>query len=170
MAAQKPNIKPVKKAKPGDKRIGNKFAKGSKTNGAKTKLTEELIRNLSEVIEENVLYATDEELVFLVNEKLPENNRFTIDAFSKWKRGESQSDNVLYKDFLRLIKKALFKEKKNLLELLKKDPQSWQRYAWIIERKFDEWNIKIKQELTGKDGTPLSPATIIFKDFKNGQP
>lgn len=26
------------------------------------------------------------------------------------------------------------------------DPQ-WQKWAWIIERKFDEWNIRMKQDI-----------------------
>jgi hypothetical protein len=37
-----------------------------------------------------------------------------------------------------------------LFESLKSDPQSWQRYAWIIERKFNEWNLKSIQENTTK--------------------
>lgn len=115
--------------------------------GRPTKMTDELIKALGEVVNENILFATDEELVDLVNEQLPERDRIGIDIFGKWKRGESQSDNELYKQFLRLIKKALLKEKKRLLQLLETDKNSWQRYAWILERKFDEWNIKNKSDV-----------------------
>ena len=58
-----------------------------------------------------------------------------------------ETEEPHYAKFLHLIKKALFKEKKRLLELLAKDDKQWQRYAWILERKFDDWNIKMKSEV-----------------------
>lgn len=114
--------------------------------GRPTKLNNKVIDAFTEVINSEVLFTTDEELVMLVNDVLPEESRFTYDAFSKWKREKSQSDNPIFPQFLHLIKKALFKEKKRLLDCLQNDDKSWQRFAWILERKFDEWNIKIKSE------------------------
>jgi len=48
---------------------------------------------------------------------------------------------------LSLYKKAITIQKKSLFESLRNDPQSWQRYAWIIERKFSEWNLKTISEV-----------------------
>ena len=35
-------------------------------------------------------------------------------------------------------------QKKNLFLKLIEGKGQWQRWAWIIERKFDEWNLRIK--------------------------
>ena len=112
--------------------------------GRPTKLTPEALRAFEKVIKDNVLFCTDAELVWLVNDQLPEASRFSYEAFSKWKRGKRQSDNVFYTDFVRLIKKALIAEKITLLKTLKSGTDNWQSRAWILERKFDEWNIKNK--------------------------
>lgn len=132
--------------------------------GAKGKLNERFIEALTEVVNENILFATDEELVDEINALLEPENQITYDGFSNWKRGTRQSENDLYPLFVRLIKKALLKEKKRLLKLLEKDPQGWQRYAWILERKFDEWNIKIKSEVKQEVNISQLPNITI----KNG--
>ena len=54
--------------------------------------------------------------------------------------------------FCPLIKKALIRQKVSLFEKLKGDDKQRQRYAWIIERKFDDWNLKTKKEHTGEGG------------------
>ncbi len=125
--------------------------------GSPTKLTEEVIESIRQVISNNILAYTDEELVVEINELLPLESRFGYEAFSKWKRGVSQADNPLYPEFLRLVKKALIKEKQRLLESLEKDKGQWQRFAWILERKFDEWNIKVKQEVDHTVNIPKLP-------------
>lgn len=132
-----------------------------KSSGAPSKLNEDVLQAISQVVDENILICTDEELVIAVNELLPEDKRFTYEAFSKWKRGLSQVDNPLYPSFLRLIKKALVNEKKRLLKLLESDKNSWQRYAWILERKFDEWNIKNKSEVDHTVNIPSLPSIVI---------
>ncbi len=115
--------------------------------GRPTKLTPEVLKIFEKVINQSVLFCTDEELVFLINEELPEKNRFSYEAFSKWKRGERQRNNPLYQTFVRLVKKALLKEKKTLLLQLKLGADNWQARAWILERKFDEWNLKQRQAI-----------------------
>ena len=74
---------------------------------------------------------------------------------------EARQKMQLFPKFLHLIKKALFKEKKRLLELLAKDDKQWQRYAWILERKFDDWNIKMKSEVDHNINLPTLPSIII---------
>lgn len=132
-----------------------------KTKGAPSKLNEDVLMATTKVVTENILICTDEELVSAINDELPEDKRFTYEAFSKWKRGLSQADNELYPAFLRLIKKALVNEKKRLLKLLESDDKQWQRYAWILERKFDEWNIKTKSEIEHNVNIPSLPSILI---------
>lgn len=129
--------------------------------GRPSKLTKDVVSATEKVIKDNILICTDEELVIAINEILPEKEQFTYEAFSKWKRGLSQTDNPQYVKFLRLIKKALINEKKRLLLLLQTDDKQWQRYAWILERKFDEWNIKSKSEVDHNINLPTLPTINI---------
>lgn len=114
--------------------------------GRPTKINQKVVDTFKEVVDDEVLYCTDEDLFLLFNEKLAEKDRITYRTFQRWKAGEHKEHNELFNEFCRVIKKALVKEKRNLLNQLKKDDKAWQRWAWIIERKFDEWNIKHKQE------------------------
>ncbi len=99
----------------------------------------------------NAIILTDEELVDEVNERLNEKEQITQRTFENWKsqaiNGKYKDDNA--KEFFRLIKKALRTQKTELFKRFENDPQ-WQKYAWIIERKFDAWNIKHKQEHSGE--------------------
>jgi len=54
----------------------------------------------------------------------------------------------LISQFCGLYKKALVKERYSLMQQLKDTESSWQRWAWIIERKFDDWNLKKKSEVS----------------------
>lgn len=101
------------------------------------------IKAFEEVIkrdEFDVVILTDEELLIECNDLLEEDKKVAERTFQSWKAGEVQSDE--YKEFLRLYKKALSRQKRELFKKLKDDPQQWQRYAWIIERKFEVWNLK----------------------------
>jgi hypothetical protein len=128
-----------------------------------SKMSVELINAFQEVLDEYILFATDEELIVLLNEKLPEEQRIHQNTFKNWKAG-SQENNELYKEFLSLIKKALIKEKQRLLLNLQGDEKAWQRWAWIIERKFDEWNIKQKLDHTTKGESIRDIQVKIVKD------
>lgn len=125
--------------------------------GRPTKLTTKVIQVWKEILDENVLFATDEELFLLLNERLDEKERIGYTTFKDWKAGRSPEHNELFDEFSSLIKNSLLKEKKRLLDNLQKDKQAWQRFAWIIERKFDEWNIrnKIEQTVSAKVETKL---------------
>jgi hypothetical protein len=114
--------------------------------GRPSKLTEDVLIAWAEVLEENILFATDEELFLLVNERLHTEDRICYTTFKNWKAGK-QEHNELFDQFLSLYKKSLTKEKERLFIELQKDKQAWQRWAWIIERKFDEWNIRNKSEI-----------------------
>lgn len=85
---------------------------------------------------------TDKDLMFLVNEQLEEDERIIDSTFEKWKSGESVDDERR-SVFLRLYKRALMEQRDNLFERLQEEPPgAWQKWAWVLERKFAEWNLK----------------------------
>lgn len=108
--------------------------------------------------ENNAVILTDDELRILTNELVEENQQVADRTFESWKAGDLKDS--LYLDFVRLYKKALIIQKKNLFKKLQAEDDKWQKYAWIIERKFDDWNLRSKQEVTGKDGKDLSPFQV----------
>ena len=91
---------------------------------------------------DGVMLLTDEELVFLINENLEEKEKVAQVTFKKWKSGDYSELGETGKEFLSLIKKALIIQKENLFKKFSNDDRAWQRWAWIIERKFSEWNLK----------------------------
>jgi len=122
--------------------------------GRPTKLTEKFKRVAEEVIYKNALSCTDEDLLFLINEKLEPEERISERTWKYWK-SEALDDTVdtdLDEErrdwFLPLIKRALILERDNLMQNLKEDNKAWQRWAWIIERKFKEW--RMVNEFSGK--------------------
>ncbi len=144
--------------------------------GRPSKLTPDVVDIFEEVVNANILCCTDEELFLLLNDELEEADRVSYRTFQRWKAGEDKENDELFNRFCRLIKKALIKEKRNLLDHLKTEEKQWQKWAWIIERKFDEWNIKQKiegkQELTGKDGGPIQQENVhkvVFEDYGDNE-
>ena len=124
-----------------------------------------------EEIEKQVIFLTDSELVFLVNQMLSEEDRISNQTFKRWKAanigeetdGEDELDQV-GKQFCTLYKSALLRQKAALFKrLISPTEGQWQRYAWIIERKFDEWNIRQKSEA---DDTVQQKSVTIVKNYK----
>jgi len=117
-------------------------------------------RKLLKEIEHDVFIFTDEELLRQINEMLEPKDRICRSTFQKWKEKALEKNGekampVHFRDFLHLIKRALEQEKRELFMLLRTDKRAWQRWAWIIERKFSEWNLKQMSEvdLKGKVDT-----------------
>lgn len=101
------------------------------------------VEAFEKVIQENgmsVVVLTDDELRIKCNTYLDEADQVADRTFESWKAWELKSEE--YSHFLRLYKKAMIIQKENLFTNLQTDAKSWQRYAWIIERKFDEWNLR----------------------------
>lgn len=135
-----------------------------KKTGRKTKLTQEWLDIAEEVLHEdiNAIILTDNELREEINDRISrglsdkeaKKKTITDRTFESWKAGDLK--DPIGNAFLRLYKKALRTQKQNLFaKLQNEDNPTWQRYAWIIERKFDNWNLRNKNELTGKDGGPV---------------
>ena len=99
----------------------------------------------------NSIILTDEELFLLANEELEEKDRICYATFKVYKASKNKEEAEWYTKFLALYKKALTEQKKNLFQKLEWNEWQWQKYAWIIERKFDDWNLRIKSENTNKN-------------------
>ena len=94
------------------------------------------------LFKDGLMLLTDEELVFLINQELEDSEKVAIRTFKLWKSGDYAEKGETGKEFLPLIKKALIIQKENLYKKFSNDDRAWQRWAWIIERKFSEWNLK----------------------------
>lgn len=88
---------------------------------------------------------TDEDILFLVNQKLPKKDRIGESTFRTWKvtarEGKREDLPDHFVEFLALYKNALLLAKKCIMSALATDPQKWQRWAWIMERKFPNWRM-----------------------------
>ncbi len=133
-----------------------------------TKLTDNFIEVATSIIFDdiNAIILTDEELVMLINERLEEKERISDRTFRRWK-DKNKDDKIeeideIGKSFVLLIKKALTIQKRHLFEKFREEPNQWQKWAWIIERKFDDWNIKRKSDITS--GNKPIPIINVLQD------
>jgi len=142
--------------------------------GRPTKLTKDWLKVAEEVVNNdiNAIILTDEELVSEINDRIVKENRISDRTFRRWKSKSKDEDvkelDEIGSSFVLLIKRALIKQKKHLFEKFREEPNQWQRWAWILERKFDDWNIKQKQEFSGS--IAIKGNEIKFKDFDESKP
>jgi hypothetical protein len=120
----------------------------------KTSKMEAWVKKLKKVLnKENIIYLTDAELQFLVNKELPKKDRITRQCFENWKAGKfgSQDENI-GEEFQELIQCALIEQKNNLFsKMMDTDDKNWTKIAWVLERKFSEWNLKHISENVNKN-------------------
>ena len=126
-----------------------------KINSSKNFKMVNWITALKEVLnDEDILFLSDKDLVFMVNHKLPKKHKIGDATFERWKAGKYAPDEETAKDFIECIKYALIKQKQYLGEKLRNDTTGqWTRYAWILERKFNDWNLKHLSENLNKTET-----------------
>lgn len=114
---------------------------------------------LKEVLDENTaLFLTDEDLVFLVNEKINDPTcHITSRTLRNWKAGKTDPKAVdTAEEFAKLIQNALIKQKQAVLKkMLETEDRSWPKYAWILERRFAEWNLKQISEVQHTSNQPI---------------
>lgn len=96
-----------------------------------------------------VIAMTDEGLVDAVNRQLPEHERISVRSFQNYKAGKY--DGIAPEElskigvFISCYKRALDGQRAALVDALRSDvPGGWQRYAWLLERKFDDFNLRAK--------------------------
>ena len=101
---------------------------------------------------------SDEQIVEAVNEELPEADRIDKRSFERYKAGEVKDGDDILDLFMSCYKKALRIQASNLFDRLEEGtPGEWQKWAWVIERKFDSWNLRDKKV----DETPR-PKKLVF--------
>ena len=135
----------------------------SKRVGRPSKLTPKFIKVAKEVLglvdeggekkkcisEMGAIIHTDEDLLFLINDKLPEKDRVGDMTWKRWKAGGTEESKG--SEFRSLIKRALTQQRAALMKKMQGDGAGvWQKWAWILERKFNEWNLQ-KKTLVGED-------------------
>lgn len=114
-----------------------------------------------------VLHWTDAEIVEETNDRLKPNEQITKRTFEGWKKslidGELSPD--IEQRFFRVYKKAVRRCKERLFNSIVTDDKSWQRFAWIMERKFSEtWG---KSEERENDGGEQQQQITITKTYLN---
>lgn len=77
----------------------------------------------------------------------------SYETFTKW---------MLRPEFVEAIKKAEAECKgRNIMIIQKAAMTTWQAAAWWLERKFpDEYALRQRHEITGKDGSPIQTSTV----------
>lgn len=122
--------------------------------GRPSKLSKELITVLNEVADKpEAVILTDQELVEYINDHLPEEKQISYPTFRNYKDGnysyEGKGENLYLSEFLSTIKRLRRKQKIELYRnLTGEGAGSWQKYAWIGERKFDDLNLTRKVDHT----------------------
>lgn len=152
--------------------------------GRKDKMTR-WVEALKEVLDEqNIIYLTDADLVFLTNQKCEPIEQISKETYKKWKSGDKGSqDEETRKEFFDCVQAALIKQKAFLFEKMYEDGKSWQKYAWTLERKFAEWNLThISKNIGSNEQSTVIQITaanneqqnllnsIIFTDYKIIEP
>lgn len=117
------------------------------------------LKELNVVLEdEDILFLSDKDLVFLVNRGLPQEHKIADSTFEKWKAGKFAPNEEVGKEFIECIHLALIRQKQMLSKKMMEDNNGqWTRFAWIMERKFSEWNLKHISENINKN----EQATVI---------
>lgn len=108
----------------------------------------------------DVVIMTDDELRLLCNELLEEQYQISEATF-KNRKAWNLKDCVEYQNFLALYKKALWEQKRNLFLKFENNENAWQKYAWIIERKFSEWNLRQISEVDNKISWELKTTSAV---------
>ncbi len=133
-----------------------------------TKLTEKVIEALKTVVNEyyNALVCTDEELVFLTNERLEPHERISYRTFQRYKQlAKSHIEDQLYDQYLEpedatAEKQSLYralgeqlirtniKVKNMCMDEIMQARKGWERYRWLLMLRLKHWN--------GLGETPMS--------------
>jgi len=87
----------------------------------------------------------------------------SYDSVNLWaKRGKRESSGIFF-DFYQSLKKAEGNAiVRNVGIIENAANKTWQAAAWWLERRYpDDFALKMRQELTGKDGGPISMTVVV---------
>ena len=140
-----------------------------KWQGANTKLSKALINQFNAIADdESNAVLSDEELCHVLNEGLKPEQRISYTTFKNWKNGTYIADSIseeALNAFLSCIKRLRIHQKKTHINAMLNDEGAgtWQRRAWLLERKFDDLNLTIKHDHTS-DGQQMAQFNFIHPD------
>ena len=135
-----------------------KFAQGNqahtrrKRSGRKPKLPR-FLEQFKCVLEQDhpvgmAIIHSDHDLLFKTNMRLNEEDRVGKATLSRWKSHDfvNEADRELGEQFRDLYEQHLIEQRERLFEAMVApgEERSWQRWMAIIERKFDDWNLRSK--------------------------
>lgn len=102
------------------------------------------ITQLEEVLSnEEVLFLTDRDIVFLVNSRLSPDHRINQRTFENWVAGKFSPDDKTGEKFMEMLEEARIKQKQYLGKKMYEDDKYFYRTAWTLERKFpNEFSLK----------------------------
>lgn len=130
------------------------------------KLSRDFVQTLKDLLaeDENYVLLTDEKILTVLNERLSHDCRIGAKTFQEWKSGKTPKNAPEEaKAFRLLIKRALVKQEMALMKKMQEGHEGWQRFAWIMERKFSEWNIRRKTDLTSEGNAIIGFNFIVPK-------
>jgi hypothetical protein len=118
-----------------------------------------------QVMNTRAVALTDIELIEATNERLEPNQRITRQTFENWKKAwtDGTLDPDIAERFFCVYQKAVRTIKESLFNAIVFDANGWQRFAWIMERKFSEtWGKKDNND----DGDKLPQPIKIIKTYE----
>ena len=135
---------------PDSTRTEQEFGIVQKRAGRPSKLTDKFLRILKKIVNHNInaIIYTDIDIIMLTNNQLSENERIDRNRWHEWKVGNLKDNSGRLQKFHDIVHTALLQQKQILFDRYENDEKSWQKWSWIIERKFSEWNLKKLSETT----------------------
>ena len=129
-----------------------------KWQGRSTKLTKKLTDAMNLVADDpSTIALTDEELVLLINEHLKPAEKISYHTFRDWKNKNYIPKSVEVEQlqaFSSALKRIRLHQKSKHIKAMieNENAGTWQRRAWLLERKFDDLNLtrKVETEVTHK--------------------
>ncbi len=130
-------------------------------NKSNTLLTPAVVKAWEAVLQEegNALLCSEEELLLLLNDKLPAAKRIDMRTFRRLRSGKAKDTGAIFR-------KALIRERRSLFEKLENEGSNWRKWAWIMEVKFDEWSPEARK---GRKAGEKSPGSTIVNLPPNGR-
>lgn len=133
--------------------------------GRQPKLTKKFLKIARKVVknENTAICFTDEDLLYLINEYLNENEKVSKRAFEEWKSGNTpkQLPNEAH-IFRELMITIRIKQKQFLFRvMLSNKTKQWRKWAWMIERKFPEWRLNQQIDITSKEEKIIGITYIV---------
>jgi len=149
------------------RKAGKNNRSGEGGGRPKKLLCVEILDRLAVILkdEANAIMCTDNDLLVLLNKDQPKERQISKATLENWKRGNyghwddtkpdlwGMTEADFYARFLGLIEESLVQMKAQLFKKIKTDKKAWQRWTWIIERKFKDWNLKQVSEVDMRVGS-----------------